>query len=58
MELKNNWIKGSGHLLPGESVSNLNIMALVGSNLGYSELRSLAVQRASDVGAIWVTQCM
>jgi hypothetical protein len=48
MEFKNKWIKGPGHLLPGESVSNLNIMASVGSNLGYSELRNLAVQQAPE----------
>ena len=33
----------------GKCVSNLNIVALVGSNLGYSEQRTLLVQQAADV---------
>lgn len=41
----------------GKSVSNLNSMALVGSNLGYSE-QEAGGAAAPDVRVIWVTPCI
>ena len=47
--LKITGLKGQVTYYLGKRISNLNIVALVGSNLGYSEQRNLLVQQAPDV---------
>lgn len=58
MELKITGLKDQVTSYLGKSISNLTVVAVAGSNLGYSESRNLAMQQTPGVGAIWVTLCI